>query len=63
MAWEPAEKAWQYELLDRMKPGVDLVQLERSLRMTPTERLEALHGLAEFAEEVRRGRDRLPKAP
>ena len=40
-----------------------LTQLERSLKMTPTERLEQVRRMAEFAEEMRRGRDRLSKAP
>lgn len=63
MSWEPTEEAWQYELLDRLKPGVDITQLERNLRMTPTERLELVRHLAQFAAEVRRSRDRLSKAP
>ena len=63
MRWDPGEEAWQYRLLDQLPPGLDKAQLERSLRMTITERLEAVRKMAEFAEEVRRGRDRLPKAP
>jgi hypothetical protein len=61
--WEPTGPAWQYELLDKLPRGIDLAQLERSLRMTPTERMEVVRRLAEFAEEVRQGRDRLQKAP
>ena len=63
MSWDPTEEAWQYRLLDQLKPGIDLVQLERSLRMTPTERLELVRKMAELAEELRAGRDRLPKTP
>lgn len=63
MPWEPTEEAWQYRLLDKLKPGVDIAQLERSLRMTVTERLEAVWRMGELAEELRRGRDRLQKAP
>jgi len=61
--WNPEEEAWQYRLLDRLPPGLDLVQLERSLRLTPTERLEAVRQMQKLAEDLRRGRDRLPKAP
>jgi hypothetical protein len=63
MAWEPTEEAWQYRLLDQLPPGLDLAQLERSMRMTPTERLEAVRRMAEFAQDLRRARDRLPTAP
>src|SRR5918996_176966 len=63
MAWEPTDYAWQYELLDKLPSGIDAVQLERGLRMTFTERLEAVRQLAEFADELRRGRDRLGGYP
>jgi len=31
VTWTPTEPAWQYELLDKLPPGLDLAQLERSL--------------------------------
>lgn len=61
MAWEPTEEAWQYVLLDKLPPGLDLAQLDRSLRMTLTERLESVRKMSELADELRRSRDGLQK--
>ena len=63
MRWEPPERAWQDVLLDKLPPGVDIVQLERGMRMTFTERLETVRRLAELARELRGRHDRLPEAP
>jgi len=30
MPWNPVDPAWQYELLDRLAPGVDPAQLEEA---------------------------------
>jgi hypothetical protein len=54
MAWNPTGPAWQYELLDRLPPGVDTTQLDWALGLTPTERLEELERLMRLAEEVSR---------
>jgi hypothetical protein len=31
MRWEPAEPAWQYEVLDRLPCGIDSAQLDEAL--------------------------------
>lgn len=54
MSWQPEGEPWQYALLDKMKPSVDLTQLEENLKLTPTERLERLAALMDFLDEVRR---------
>ena len=62
MPWDPVDPAWQYELLDRVAPGVDTAQLEEALRLSPTERLERLQHLVDFVEEVSRARgNRFPQ--
>ncbi len=64
MPWDPGEKPWQYELLDKLPSGIDVGQLEENLKLTPTERLEKLRLLVEFLEDVRRaGASRLSEAP
>lgn len=61
MRWEPTGEVWQYELLDKLPRSVDPTQIEESLRLTPTERLERMQRFAEFLEDVRRaGEHRLP---
>jgi hypothetical protein len=51
--WRFVEEPWQYRVLDRMTPGIDLALLERTLRMTPTERLQAAEALMAEAEQIR----------
>jgi hypothetical protein len=61
--WEPTFEVWQYELLDKLPRSIDVTQIEESLRLTPTERLERMRRFMEFLEEVRRsGEHRLPRA-
>jgi hypothetical protein len=52
VSWQPIDPAWQYELLDRLPPGVDMTQLDHALRLTPSERLEELERLVRMVEEV-----------
>jgi hypothetical protein len=54
MTSDPAEPAWQYDVLDRLPPGIDVEQLEAALRLSPTERLEQLQRLLDFVSEVSR---------
>lgn len=54
--WFPVEQPWQYRVLDLLPPGVDFAQLEQARQMTPTERVEAMCRLVEFAEHVQRAR-------
>jgi hypothetical protein len=56
MGWEPAEPAWQYEVLDRLPCGIDDAQLAEALRLSPTERLERLQRLMDLVDEVMRAR-------
>jgi hypothetical protein len=64
MLWEPTEYAWQYELIDKLPPSIDMAQLERSLKMAPTERLEQVRKMARFAQTMRRALEHgLRKAP
>jgi hypothetical protein len=63
MDWPTQERAWQDELVDKLPSSIDKGQLERSLRMTVTERLEQIRKMGELVEEMRRGRDRLPRTP
>jgi hypothetical protein len=59
--WFFPEEPWQYRVLDQLAPGVDRAQLERSLRQTPTERLDAAAALVEFADALRQAmRERRP---
>ena len=54
--WSFLEEPWQYRVLDQLAPGVDRAQLAAALRMTPTERLEAVQALLEFGRELREAR-------
>ena len=53
--WLPADQTWQYRVLDQLPSGIDVAQLERARRMTPTERVEAMVRLVALGEELRRG--------
>jgi hypothetical protein len=39
---EPPEPGWEKEILEAVPSGIDEVQLERALRLSPTERLEQM---------------------
>ena len=56
------ELSWQDRIVQSLPSGIDLEQLERFLKLTPTERLEKMRELLESAEALRRG-DRLPNRP
>jgi hypothetical protein len=58
------EPAWQDEILAAVPSGIDEVQLERFLQLSPTERLEQMRAVLAQLEEARRPHgDRLPRAP
>jgi hypothetical protein len=44
---------WQDAILERIESGVDVTQIEERLRLTPTERLEAMLRFLEFLEGAR----------
>lgn len=50
--WFFVDEPWQYRVLDRLPPGVDLDLLERAQHMTPTERLDAVVELLELGQEL-----------
>ena len=58
MAWDAPAEVWQYELLDKLPRGIDVSQIEESLRLTPTERLERMRRFAEFLADARSARER-----
>jgi hypothetical protein len=53
--WFFVDEPWQYRVLDQLPAGIDRAQLEQARLMTPTERVEAVTRLMEFAEELQRG--------
>ena len=63
MAWKPDGVAWQYVLLDKLPPSIDVTLVEESLRRTPDERLRDLVEMTKLAEQLERNRGhRLPDA-
>lgn len=49
--------SWQDRILQSVPSGIDVHQLERFLKLTPTERLEEMRQLLENAEALRRGNE------
>ena len=54
--------SWQDRILQSVPSGIDVHQLERFLKLSPTERLEEMRLLLESAEALRRG-DELSSDP
>lgn len=54
MPWNPPERGWQHELIEKMPSGVDDSQLIENLKLTPTERLEKMLRFQRELEEMRR---------
>jgi len=54
--------SWQDRILQSVPSGIDVHQLERFLKLSPTERLEEMRLLLESAEALRRG-DELSNDP
>lgn len=52
-----APRGWQDEILANMPSGVDVTQIEESLRLTPTERLERMRQFLESLEDLKAARD------
>jgi hypothetical protein len=42
MSERPRDVSWQERLLEVLPSGIDIAQLERFLKLTPTERLEEM---------------------
>lgn len=56
--WTWVDEPWQYRVLDQLPPGVDLAQLRAALRLTPTQRVEAVVALMKVAEDLQAARKR-----
>jgi hypothetical protein len=54
--WKPVEHPWQYDLLDRLPPGVDVTLIDEALKLTPTERVEKAIAMMRLAEALRAAR-------
>jgi hypothetical protein len=54
---EATPLSWQDRILQSVPSGIDVHQLERFLKLTPTERLEEMRQLLENAEVLRRGNE------
>jgi hypothetical protein len=54
---ESKPMSWQARILQSRPSGIDVAQLERFLKLSPTERLEEMRQLLERAEELRRGNE------
>ena len=52
--WFFVEEPWQYRVLDRLPAGVDPAQLEATLKLTVTERLDAVAELVALGEELQK---------
>jgi hypothetical protein len=53
---EPPEPGWEKEILETIPSGIDEVQLDRALRLSPTERLEQMRdALLQLREATRDG--------
>lgn len=54
--WRPVEHPWQYDLLDRLPPGVDVTLIDEALALTPTARVEKAMAMMRLAEAMREAR-------
>ena len=46
---------WQDEILAKIDSGVDGTQIDRALRLSPTERIEEMRRFLQFLEDARPG--------
>ena len=58
-----AEPGWEKEIIETIPSGIDPVQIDRALRLTPTERLEQMRMTLQQLKEATRelAGDRLPR--
>jgi hypothetical protein len=52
--WRPEEHPWQYDVLDRLPPGIDETLIDAALKLTPSERLDQLQALMDFVAGIRK---------
>lgn len=49
----PDEPTWDQRILRLIEPGLDVTQIDRNLKLTPTERLEQMDAMLRDLEEMR----------
>jgi hypothetical protein len=49
----PDELTWDQRILRRIESGIDVTQIDRNLKLTPTERLEQMEAMLRDLEEMR----------
>ena len=47
------ELTWDQRILRLIEPGIDVTQIDRNLKLTPTERLEQMDAMLRDLEEMR----------
>jgi hypothetical protein len=47
------ELTWDQRILRQIESGIDVTQLDRNLKLTPTERLEQMEAMLRDLEEMR----------
>jgi hypothetical protein len=47
------ELTWDQRILRQIEPGIDVTQVDRNLKLTPTERLEQMEAMLRDLEEMR----------
>lgn len=58
----PDELTWDQRILRLIEPGIDVTQIDRNLKLTPTERLEQMDAMLRDLEEMR-GTPRVDRSP
>ena len=58
----PDELTWDQRILRLIEPGLDVTQIDRNLKLTPTERLEQMDAMLRDLEEMR-GTPRVDRSP
>jgi hypothetical protein len=58
----PQELTWDQRILRLIEPGLDVTQIDRNLKLTPTERLEQMEAMLRDLEEMR-GTSRADRSP
>ena len=61
--WSFEDEPWQYRVLDVLPNGVDAAQLEKALRLTPSQRIDAAVELMEAGEALQAALERRKERP
>lgn len=62
MEFDGAEPGWETEILASIPSGIDPVQVDRCLALTPTERIERMRDILLQLEKARLDGHELPRA-